>query len=84
MARKRLDGAGDSRGMATGTVTWRNIEQDLLVNAVLSVAAGLVALGIMPPSGAEWSLATQATVAAVIALIVFGVATPLTVVPEFL
>lgn len=84
MARKRVGSGSDDRGVVTGVTPGRNLRHDLAVNLVLAGAAGLLALVIMLLSGTEWSLVTQVTVAAIIALLVFLLAVLLIVVPQLL
>lgn len=84
MRQELLDNVVRRLESGTDSLRRRLIRRDLVMNGVVSVVVGLLALLVMPPSGVEWAVVTQVAVAAVVAAVVFGLGSALFVLSDVL
>jgi hypothetical protein len=83
MMRNRVNEESETQTDLTSR-KWRYVRRDLAMNAVLSAFIAVLALMMMPPGDAEWSMEMQLAVASVIGILTFGATFVLLVLPEVL
>lgn len=82
MRREHYERVSRDLEAASDSIRRRFVRRDLLMNVIVAAFVGLLAFVVMPPSNIEWPLVTQVTVAAVVAVGIFGFASVLFVLPE--